>query len=478
RKQASLRELGGAIVLSHLLNASGQVPAWEEMDRTIGLFVGMTDSMTPVQMKDLMAASGRDSLEAFASIEGLQAFEDEILKGQVGVQAIMSHYYAKPFGGPQIVMPRSFTFFGQRFVIDSWALSNVVYDRVLWPENGRLTKVNRRIPSGLDVAYTVLGNDSTAPLLAARMQNRNGVAFRDGYPYQHHLRALRRTVDQQEASAWNSDIYHGWMKALRMLSSPTTSDAYPAPMRTEAWAMKTLNTQLASWTQLRHDTLLYTKQSYTGGITCFFPDGFVEPRPEFWGALGDVVALTSGVIDELALTDQSKNQFRDFFSNWRNRVSALKDIAETELRSEALSDKQLKEIRTLMENVELNGYTGEKQFSGWYPSLFYRSRWSGGDTHPSDEWDAIVADVHTDVPTDGSPGAILHEGVGSVNLLLLTAGHAGEKTVYAGPVLSHYEFNTPIDVRLSNTEWKERLRKNEDIPSPPEWTESYLVPRR
>ena len=54
-------------------------------------------------------------------------------------------------------------------------------------------------------------------------------------------------------------------------------------MRTRAWAMKPLNTQLASWTQLRHDTVLYVEPSYSSGATCYSPAGFVEPVPAFWG---------------------------------------------------------------------------------------------------------------------------------------------------------------------------------------------------
>jgi len=37
--------------------------------------------------------------------------------------------------------------------------------------------------------------------------------------------------------------------------------------------MKTLNTQLASWTELRHDTVLYAKQPYTASVLCSYPDG-------------------------------------------------------------------------------------------------------------------------------------------------------------------------------------------------------------
>ena len=180
-----------------------------------------------------------------------------------------------------MVLPRSFTFMGQKFVLDSWALNKLVFDDILWIENGITNKVMRRIPSALDVAFSVLGNSQIVPELVARMTNQNGRLFRDGYPYQHNLSAVRNVIDSQHPYCWQSSIYTDWLAALRTLSPPTTDAKYPESMRTRAWAMKTLNTQLASWTQLRHDTILYAKPSYTGMLICMYPSGFVEPRVEF-----------------------------------------------------------------------------------------------------------------------------------------------------------------------------------------------------
>jgi hypothetical protein len=59
----------------------------------------------------------------------------------------------------------------------------------------------------------------------------------------------------------------------------------PAITKTEGWGLRLLNTQLGSWAQLRHDTLLYAKQSYTGIPACEFPDAYVDPYPEFFRAL-------------------------------------------------------------------------------------------------------------------------------------------------------------------------------------------------
>src|SRR5262245_64703698 len=103
-------------------------------------------------------------------------------------------------------------------------------------------------------------------------------------------------MDAQGPSAWDSNIYMKWLACLRELSAPTTDAKYPEAMRTRAWAMKTLNTQLASWTQLRHDTILYAKQSYAGGDSCVYPAGFVEPRVEFWQRLRATATMAADLI--------------------------------------------------------------------------------------------------------------------------------------------------------------------------------------
>ena len=51
------------------------------------------------------------------------------------------------------VLPRTFAFMGQRFILDSWALSKIVYDDIVWtafdPKVGQdvTKKIQRRIPS-------------------------------------------------------------------------------------------------------------------------------------------------------------------------------------------------------------------------------------------------------------------------------------------------------------------------------------------
>lgn len=60
------------------------------------------------------------------------------------------------------------------------------------------------------------------------------------------------------------------------------SELYEAEL---AWQRKMLQTQHASWSELRHDTLLYGKQSYTAIPSCGYPDGYVEPYPALYEKL-------------------------------------------------------------------------------------------------------------------------------------------------------------------------------------------------
>jgi hypothetical protein len=67
--------------------------------------------------------------------------------------------------------------------------------------------------------------------------------------------------------------------------------------------------------------------------------------------------------------------------------------------------------------------------------------------------------------------------VGAVDLLLVAVDNGPDRTMYAGPVFSHYEFDLPGTTRLSDSEWRKELRAGQTRPRPP-WTRGYLVPGR
>jgi hypothetical protein len=115
--------------------------------------------------------------------------------------------------------------------------------------------------------------------------------------------------------------------------------------------------------------------------------------------------------------------------------------------------------------------SGSTRYGGWYPGLFYQGRTDSG------VWDATCVDVHTDPPADlvGDPGCVLHQGVGNIDFLLLAVDSGKDHMVYAGPVLSHYEWDLTGVRRQADSEWRKDIREGR-LPPRPEWTRSYLVP--
>jgi hypothetical protein len=318
------------------------------------------------------------------------------------------------------------------------------------------------------------------------MKDRDGRRFRDGLNYQHNLAAVRRVVDAQDPAAWDENVYTSWLATLRELSKPTTDAKYPEAMRTRAWAMKTVNTQLASWAQLRHDTVLYVKQSYTAGVTCYYPHGFVEPVPAFWARLEKTAARAADLIARADFPDRKvekttrygkqvidlravQKRQAEFLGRFAKQVGLLKTIAAKQLDQKELTADEAKVLR---EVVQANfGCGGPPDYTGWYPGLFYKG------ANDSGKWDALVADVHTNVPAPplNDPGCVLTQGVGNVDLLLVAIDNGKDHVVYAGPLLSHYEFEMPGVSRKSDSEWRKEINAGK-LPPRPEWTRGYLVP--
>lgn len=143
-----------------------------------------------------------------------------------------------------------------------------------------------------------------------------------------------------------------------------------------------------------------------------------------------------------------------FLRAFATQMGKLRTVAEKQLAQKELTDDERKVLEDVMQvGHEKFGSGSRLKYTGWYPALFYRE--------PRDcvKWDALVADVHTNppAPEHGDPGSVLHQGVGSVDLMIIAIDNGKDRVVYCGPTLSHYEFETPNGVRRTDKEWKGEL---------------------
>jgi hypothetical protein len=218
---------------------------------------------------------------------------------------------------------------------------------------------------------------------------------------------------------------------------------------------------------------LYVKPSYTSAPGCYYPAGFVEPLPHFWAKLERVVSRAADQIEAAPyLLLEKRIQHSAFLRKFTKTLQTLTAIAEKELAQKELSKEENKFLEDVIETEHVKLGSGRMmELAGWYPALFYFGR------QDSRRWDALVADTHTDppAPIHQDPGCVLHQGVGGVDLLLMAVDNGKDRMVYAGPVLSHYEFEMFGVARMSDSEWKKQLQTGQ-APPRPEWTRGYLVP--
>jgi hypothetical protein len=429
------RQTIDAVLLAEAAQESNAYPLLEEIDNIIRFFVGESDNVTLPNIRTLIQATLTDSASQLLDVQRWKDFQNTLKQKSFAFQRILSQIIISDPTSPDDIRPASsFLLLGQRFVIDSYVTGSVVYDKIKFEDK----KVWRALPSSFDVLFS-LGNNAAAQLLESELAT---------YHYTSNLAALRYLVDSYESEFWKSTLYNNWLNSIRVLNPPVDRTTFPRFMQTAAWWQEKMNTQLASWAQLRHDNLLYAKQSYTGGVVCSFPESYVEPIPEFYGAVKTFASTAAEKLESVPFTSSGiKDVIVQYWKYLGGVVDTLETISQKELANTPLSDRDKDFLRRML---YLRGICGP-EFDGWYYRLYYT-----GETGFTKE-DLVVADVHT-CPTDelgGLVGWVMHAGTGPVNLAVVTTDVADGRTIsFVGPVMSYYEHVSTNFKRLTDEEWR------------------------
>ena len=433
------RQLEGAYVL-HALAQGPELTRFERIDSAIRSFVGESDYMTLPQLDGLLADLGVQDASGLAGVADQKIAETMLQKGY-GTQRISSHIMINGLGEGTLPLSSSFALFGQRYVVDSHVFSNVVYDRV---QKGN---VYRMMPNPLDVGFAALGNDQAGQLLLPELEK---------FKYAPDLHMMRVLVDAHPGTFWNDNLYNRWLVSLRELSPQKTlagdATGLPGVAKTEAWGRRLMNTQLASWAELRHDTLLYAKQSYTGGASCQFPDAFVDPYPGFYARIAELAEHGTAMVGTLDLSSNTSlaQRLPEYFATLRDIAQKLGEMAQNERDGVPLTQEHLDFIN---QAVKVQMGCGDPEGStGWYANLFF-------DNYQSVQEDPTIADVHTQ-PTDeaGAPvGRVLHVGTGLPRLMVVTADPCGTPRAFVGLASSYFEQITSNFERMTDEDWAKGL---------------------
>lgn len=361
-----------------------------------------------------------------------------------------------PSGGPAM------TLFPAPFTLDAGAMQNLVYDRHA-PDVGTELKP-RFFALGLDV-MGVLGSNRARGLL-------DTFTFGDGFfdfglkesgyaNYQTQFNRERQKLAALPQSEWTRSFYAQTLWSLKPLLSNQSNPRYKFTQN-PAWTDKQLNAALGAWAELKHDAMpkqpVAIEAGGEGGLSEVEleeqPQGFVEPSPETFKRLRDLVASERVALAGAGYLSKESN----------DRLSAFGALLDMVMRLEAKQRagqgftpgevEQLRFFGTFLEHITLTSLEGQAQTM-------------------EDNDMAIVADVSSGLSTRTGELRALEEGVGHALPITVAFERDGRRQLARGAAYSYYEFTQPASDRLTDAAWQELLSTKE-APKMPAWTKSFV----
>jgi hypothetical protein len=413
--------------------------AWQRIYAVTEFFVGSSDDLT---FEDYLSVLSQKRITTAAQIldeSTVVSIAKELLnKNTAKIVGTYAAVDARLAQGEQLQQALDETaglrFMGQRFIPDSHMFQQLVY-----PQVGNLS-VPRLLPKGLDVP-AVLGSG-----LAGEILNKTETIYEN---YTQQIEKLGTEFGTLNVANWTQDIYWSWLYTANTTLAEIPSDMkYPTFMTTAAWGEEKLQTFEGTWTELRHDTILYAKQSYTIVPTVVLPPplttAYVEPYPETYRDMIGLINMTMNGLMQLGLLQPETNAS---LKSFMEASELFLNASTIELEGKALDANLQNQIRLAAKGISTVGSS------------------NAGQAQKA----AMVADVHTDPNTE----QVLEEGLGNFNVLVVVyADPSGTLYAAAGPVFNYYEFTVPISNRLTDEAWRAMLASGQTS-EPPEWTDNF-----
>ncbi len=394
-------------------------------------FVGKSDDINFYNYVPIVKTiyGGTVSLDDLTDAKKLDSFINKVLA--------LPNPKISTTGGTEVNEEKGFRFMGQRFTLDAYILQNLVY-----PKAGY-----RMLPKAMDI-FNVFGNKEAENIMLNVYNEKKNSA------YVNQVKVLRKEISNFTKKDWLQNLYWGWLSLLKTYAKGKRGNGYPFFMQNGNWARKELFTALASYTELKHDTILYAKQSYTlMAAPPLVQPGYVEPNIEGYEQLLRVLNITEkGLSDRGLLPDVLKI-----------KIESLKGLTKGAIK---ISKKEL-ENTPLDKNDKMyfSGFSDEIKALMTFPKDFSSEVMGAGDGKT-----ALVADIHT----DPNSGTVLEEGVGNVFEIYVAARYNNKIYLFRGPVFSYYEFTEKMSNRLTDEEWQSMIKEG-NTPEVPKWAKP-LVP--
>jgi hypothetical protein len=442
-----------ALLLAHIMatpDSKGRRPLedWRRIMEITSFYVGLSDDISYPEWRDFIVkvAGG----ETFTPGDALSP--DFHKKIEARLKELKPPVTALTRGEQVDIGKVNFRIFGQRFTFDAWILSHLTAKA---PTD---TPPLPTTPSALFVP-AAMGNPRARGFMPPVLrQEMPGISPAQMDQFDAKFQRVSGTLGKVDEAAWFSSIGWVWLKLLGTLNA-SYSRGYPLYMQSRLFPIKQLQTFLGSYSELKHDTLLYAKQSYAElgdgedeGKPPPVPKGFVEPNLVFWQTLQRLVAYTSAGYRKYNLFPLQLEE-HGRLQEFKRQVEFYTSMAVKELRGQPLTKEEYEKIRT--------------------EELSYMAAPFDSDSGESkDLRSGLIADVHTDL----FKNQVLYEATGEPYIMLALVGNEGQPRLTIGVAFNHYEFTGPLTTRYTDADWQARAYETpKKLPPKNFWYGDLLV---
>ena len=429
------------------MDQEGSCPAerWSRIYQPTAQYVGIADDIDTFTMNQLRITVFGDTEDPNLFLE--QSYYDKLKQA---VEALPEPKIQAKLEFTDTPTGKQFRYMGQRYILDSYVMQNLT------------ESILRPYPSALDV-MGVLGSNTAEQLLFDHYKPQKA------WPkYTELYQKMKGEVSSYGLDTWNDNLYNGWIWSIQeALTEYGYDSGMPFFMTTDAWKYKSLNTALGSYTELKHDTVLYGKQSVAeaGGDIKYADYHYVEPNVELYAKL---LYLTDHTIKVLTEQGMMNDKLAEGAKEYKELLELLIVCSVKELNNEMLTEEEYRQLLSYGGTLE------------WISMLFLEGI-TGGAYSDADITDMLVTDVATNQDT------YVSLGTGYFDDIYVVIPVDGKLYLSRGSVYSHYEFIS--DTRLTDEEWwklqgivihheeygdyPEYTGPSEKLPEQPFWTKEF-----
>ncbi len=456
---------------------------YNTLEATINFMVGKSDDLMPADYLEALRSGKGSTDPAAAAMEYLVKAHDPKIKD-------VAAFY--PTVGDQQtdetrLLTKGMRFFSGKFILDSyWTGALTQGDEA--PRPGYTQKLPP-MASALEV-MGLLGSDYAK----TQIPKLDFYKPSNSKAIDQAMKELGQETGQITEKTWSENLYYSWLNTIRSLFSWQKANLAQLPrfMQSTPWEIKTLMTASGFWTELRHATILYAKQSFAelggGGPGCDTraipapPKAYIEPQPEAYARLLYLAKRTEQGLKDQGFELQNMIPLGNFIS----LMGKVQNYVQKELANQTLNEKTT--TQTLGEDdagkpCVTHQIDGTSDWEDMRVGIVAQLKDSlpipteGPILPAKDRRAALVADVHTGGDSE-NPTAILYEGEGVPNVIFTTVSDANGPRLTVGFTYSHYEFTEPYGgKRKTDEDWQTQFYTGDDPYNAYDYTKKSSWPK-